>query len=336
MPETQEDRDLAVLGGWTHRPGIPVVEPLDYVFQVPTAAGAAPVELHLVFTDDGLYVPAAVRRPPGHGPYPAVLTMHGGSGGLGISFLVDQMIHRGYVLDRLVEEGYVVVYTEGRMEIEWAYGMDIEAALDHQDLIRTFRHVQQLPYVAPARVGFFGVSHGGELQMKLITELTTRPKRHASDHLPLPAALVPGEPAVIEYLGLKFDGPRTEAGLQFNAPIGDDQIDFERAWQRIQAVPDGLPILVLGRDRDHLQGPFHKLYELLERAGKDVRWRSWDHDFHAYQWGPGRSERPIETPGTSTGLVETSYQPDPIQRETLDAVVAFLNQHVRDRVKEMA
>lgn len=35
-------------------------------------------------------------------------------------------------------------------------------------------------------------------------------------------------------------------------------------------------------------------------------------------------------------LVKTYYQPDPIQEETLETVVGFLNQHVRDRAKEPA
>ena len=280
--------------------------PLDYLVQVEVPAGDSPLMLHLVFTDDGLYVPAVVRKPPGPGPFPAVICMHGGSGGLGVSFLVEQVLNRGYIFDRLLAEGYVVCYTEGRMEIEEAYGTDLPAPLDHNDLIATYRYVQGQSYVDPERVAFFGVSHGGELQMKLISEIREGP-----------AALVPGEPAVIEYLGLRYDGPRTEQNLQFNTELSDSQIDFERAWARIQAISPSVPILVLGRDTDHLQGLFRKLYELLVRAGKRAEWATWDHPVHAYHWGPRR---------TAEG-----YQPEPLQQETLDHVVTFLNQHVRDR-----
>ncbi|MFQ5860794.1 MAG: alpha/beta hydrolase family protein [Dehalococcoidia bacterium] len=297
---------------------------MDYVVQVGTPASDSPIMLHLVFTDDGLYVPAVVRKPPGPGPFPAMLCMHGGSGGLGISWLVDQMLNRGFLFDRLLEEGYVVCYTEGRMEIEEAYGTDIPAVLDHNDLITTFRYIQRQPYVDPQRVGFFGVSHGGELQMKLISEIQEGP-----------AALVPAEPAVIEYLGLRHEGQRTNEGMQFNADLSDFQIGLDRALERIQRISPSVPILVLGRDTDHLQGLFHKLYELLKRAGKNAYWESWDHPAHGYQWGPRRTET-VHTnhEGIITEVVG-GYQADALQRETLDRVVAFLNEHVARQARKI-
>jgi acetyl esterase/lipase len=253
-----------------------------------------------------LYVPAVVRKPNGRGPFPAAICIHGGSGGLGISYLVDEMLNHGYVLDRFLAEGYAVVFTEGRMEIEEAYGTSIPASLDHNDLVAIYHYIRQQSFVDPQRVAFFGISHGGEMQMKLISEIQDGP-----------AALVPGEPAVIEYLGLRYTEPRVERNLQFNADIGDEQIDFERAWQRIQRISPSVPILVIGRDGDHLQGLFRKLYDLLKRAGKDAHWATWAHPEHAYQWGPRRGDG--------------GYQVEPLFKETLDYTVAFLNKHVRDR-----
>lgn len=305
-------------GGWVHHPGAEVSRPLDYVVQVGVAAGDSPVMLHLVYTDDGLYVPAVVRQPPGRGPFPAVICMHGGSGGLGISYLVDQVLNQGYFLDRLLTEGYAVCYTEGRMEIEWAYGTDIPAVLDHNDLIATFRHMQRQSFVDPERVAFFGISHGGELQMKLISAIQEGP-----------AALVPGEPAVVEFLALQHDGPRTEAGLQYNDPLPDAKFDMAVAMERVQRISSSVPILVLGRDTDHLQGLFHKLYELLDRAGKNVQWATWDHPEHAYQWGPRKKETAAGRQSKDKGDI-AGYEPDEIQRITADHVIAFLNEHVRD------
>jgi dienelactone hydrolase len=239
-----------------------------------------------------------------------VICIHGGSGGLGISFLMDQVLERGMAYDRLLAEGYAVCVAEGRMEHEDAYGAErAEHVIDHQDMVAVFNHVRGLPEVDPERIAFFGVSHGGELQMKVISEMGGGP-----------AALLPTEPAVIEYLGLRYPGERTEAELQFNEDIGDEQVDMERAMRRIERIPPNLPILVIGRDEDHLQGLFRKLHELLERAGRDAHWASFSHPDHAYQWGP-----------TRTG---DGYEPDDVQRETLDTVVAFLNEHVRDRRPE--
>jgi acetyl esterase/lipase len=310
---------LAPRGGWHFRPGRRVIGPLDLVVQPPVASGDTPINLHLVFSDDGIYVPAVVMTPPGPGPFPAVICLHGGSGGLGASWLVDFAVNRGWLFDRLRNEGYAVVWTEGRKEIEYAYGTDIPAVLDHVDVINTFRYVRDLSFVDPDRVAFFGVSHGGELQMKIISELREGP-----------AALVPSEPAVVEFLGLHIEGPREEWNLQFNDDLTDDQIDLQRALQRIEPISPELPILVLGRDADHFQGLFRKLFELLERSGKRVEWESWDHPEHAYHWGPVRTQKVIGYEG-SVADVEGTYETDRMQEETLDRVVGFLNRHVRDR-----
>jgi dienelactone hydrolase len=298
--------ELTRRAGWIHHPAEAVAGPLDHV--VPFTADTT---LHLVYTDDGLYAPALVRKPDGAGPFPLVIALHGGSGGLGIAYLADLMANRGFVFERLLDEGFAVCVTEGRMEHEDAYGADSPGVLDHHDVITVFRHMRRQDFVDPHRVGLFGVSHGGELQMKLIAEIGP------DSSCGLPAALVPIEPAAIEFLGLRYRGARKEANLQFNAPIGDDAIDLVRAMARIERIPPELPILVIGRDQDHLQGPFRKLHELLRRAGRNAQWASFAHPVHAYQLGPRRGP--------------DGYRPDAVQQATLDAAVAFLNAHVRDR-----
>lgn len=305
--------------GWElHSHAMEVASPLDFVARI---GGDPALELHMVFTLDGAYVPAVVRRPAGPGPFPAVMCMHGGSGGLGHALLAEWMRNRSSLFDRLVSEGYLVCFTEGRMELEDIYGTDWPGVLDHQDVVEVLRYLQRLPEVDAARIGTFGVSHGGELQMKLISEMGEGP-----------AALVPTEPAVIDYLGLHHEGGskddpdwtsedssgfRIEEKMQFRDDVTDDQIEFDTAWERIQRISDSTAILVIGRDDDHLQGVFRKLYELLDRAGKRAEWASWDHPEHAYQFGPTRASG--------------SYEPDPIFDETVDRIVEFLNANVRDR-----
>ncbi|MGH9101787.1 MAG: alpha/beta hydrolase family protein [Acidimicrobiales bacterium] len=303
----EHGRDTTRRGGWSYALREPVREPLDVVTRVPAGGGGSTLPLHMVFTDDGTYVPAIVLAPEGAGPFPAVICLHGGSGGLGVSYLADQVLHRGMVYDRLLQEGYLVCVTEGRMEHEDAYGSPHgEHVLDHEDVVAVFNHLAGQPAVDPLRIGFFGVSHGGEEQMKVVSELGGGP-----------AALVPTEPAVIEYLGLRYPGERTEAQLQFNGDLDDELVDLEGAMRRIERIPAGLPILVVGRDGDHLQGLFRKLYELLDRAGRNASWASFDHPEHAYQWGPR--------------LGEGGYRPGEVERATLERVVGFLNREVRDR-----
>ena len=320
MPEPRPEsdlvsHDLARRAGWVHQPRLVVMGPLDQMMQLPwpTSDGASALTLHLVYTDDGLYVPAIARQPPGPGPFPTVLVIHGGSGGLGIPFLVDLMTSQGWAIDALLARGFAVVCAEGRCEIEDAYdsGVPESGVLDHNDMITVFRYVCRQRWVDAARVGFFGVSHGGEMQMKLAAELG----KEAHVRGPMPAALAMCEPAIIEVLGLKYGGVRKEANLQFHGPITDDQIDLTRAMARIERIPATLPMLVVGRDEDHLQGPFLKLHELLHRAGKRAEWASFSHPEHAYQLGPRRG------PG--------GYAPDAVQTATLACVLDFLGHHLK-------
>lgn len=305
------ERDAIRPAGWVHHPLLAVLGPLDMSMVLPLPVGAWPLLLHLVYTDDGLYVPAISRQPPGPGPFPTIIALHGGSGGLGIPYLVDQVQSQGWALEAMLARGYAVVFAEGRMEHEDAYGTGVPFELDHNDIIAVLRYIAGQSWADVRRIGFFGVSHGGELQMKLAAEIAGR------CDVPMPAALAMCEPAIIEFLGLEYEGVRKEANLQFQAPIGDHQIDLDSVSARIAGIPDTLPMLVVGRDEDHLQGPFMKLHELLQRAGKRATWASFSHPEHAYQLGPRRGEN--------------GYRPDAAQQATLEHVLAFLDCHVRDR-----
>lgn len=304
-------QDLSRRAGWVHHPDRPVQGPLDWSLELPVAGGASPLMLQMVYTDDGLYLPAISRQPVGSGPFPVIIAIHGSSGGLGAPYLVDQVTNHGWVLDAMLARGYAVVFAEGRMEHEDAYGSDIPFLLDHLDMITMLRFVARQPWADAARIGFFGVSHGGEMQLKLISEIAGR------RDMPMPAALAMCEPAAIEFLGLKYDGIRKEANLQFQAPLADDAIALDRAMARIAPIPEALPMLVVGRQEDHLQGLFSKLHELLLRAGKQASWAAFSHPEHAYQFGPRRSTE--------------GYCPDAVQQATLEHVLAFLDANVRDK-----
>lgn len=301
--------DLSRRAGWVHHPQLDVLGPLDQTLQVPVPGGLSPLMLHLVFTEDGLYLPAVSRQPDGAGPFATIIAIHGGSGGLGVPFLVDHMLNQGWALDAMLARGYAVVLAEGRCELEDAYGTAYPGVLDHDDMIAVYQAIARQPWADARRIGFFGVSHGGEMQMKLAAELGRQGE-------PMPAALTMCEPAIIEFLGLRYDGVRKEANLQFQAPIADGQIDLARAMERIARIPSTLPMLVVGRDEDHLQGPFMKLHELLQRAGKRSEWATYSYPEHAYQLGPRRNGE--------------GYAPHPVQAATLARVLDFLDRHVRD------
>jgi hypothetical protein len=83
---------------------------------------------------------------------------------------------------------------------------------------------------------------------------------------------------------------------------------------RERIAPIDVPILVMGRDGDHLQGVFRVSYELLHEAGKDAEWVTWEHPLHGYI-------APLATDG-GTG-------PDQVQEQAINGIIAFLDRHMR-------
>jgi hypothetical protein len=83
--------------------------------------------------------------------------------------------------------------------------------------------------------------------------------------------------------------------------------------ERISAID--IPILVMGRDDDHLQGIFRLSYELLEESGKDATWVSWDHPLHGY----------VLPVSDGNGKVEV----DQMQDSAIESIIAFLDRHMK-------
>jgi hypothetical protein len=90
------------------------------------------------------------------------------------------------------------------------------------------------------------------------------------------------------------------------------RIDHAKTTSRI--APIDTPILVMGRETDHLQGIFRTTYELLDEAGKEVEWVSWDHPLHGYIY-------PLR--GT-----DGEYAVDEVQDAAIAGVIAYLDRYL--------
>lgn len=250
-----------------------------------------PVELKYIETWDGLYAPIGLRVPPGRGPHPLVLLASGNGGG-GMPWIRDAVANRGYIMDRLLERGYACAWIRYRSEVELGYenggrlirdirqGRDMfnRSPLEYEDEIAIVDELKHDPRIDPNRVGLIGMSHGGEMVLKI-----------TSEYQGIKAA-VASEPAAHEFLALTPDdtafvdpdtGLRNIEEMQMTGTEKvRSRIDIEKARKRIASIDT--PILVMGRDTDHLQGIFRLTFELLEEEGKPAEWVSWDHELHGY------------------------------------------------------
>ena len=274
-----------------------------WVVSEPVAGSDSPLQLTFVPTRDGIYTPIALRKPPGDGPFPAVLFLAGNGGG-GMAAARNAMLNRGYASDRFLSEGYVVAWLRYRAEIRRAYesaqplpkeGRVLpRSPLDHDDLIAIVGYIGRLPFVDRARVGLVGSSHGGEMILKAASEIGI-------------GSGVLCEPAAHEFLSVAMDQlPPGEPQLQDIRRVRQ-LADERRAMERVRKIRS--PLLVIGRDGDHLQGVFRLTYEWLRQAGKDVEWVSYDHPRHGFAL-PRRGS-------------EGKYQPNEAQENVIAKMLEF-------------
>jgi dienelactone hydrolase len=283
-----------------------------------------PVEYHLAETLDGLYTPYALRTPAGDGPHPFVFVAYGNGGG-GLAWLQERAHRFRHVTDVLLAAGYACAWARYRTEVELGYhnggalriegrqGMELmsRAPLEYEDEVAVLRHVARHPSVDGERLFHLGVSHAGEMLFKLL-----------SQYPGLLRAGVAAEPANHELLTLRLDDEPTVESVQGLRDIESLEMrSVEHARSRI-TDPDevsrrldgvDIPVLVLGRDEDELQGIFRLSYELLAEKRDDAEWRTWSHGVHGYIYPElGADGAP---------------QVDAVQREALEVIVDFFDRH---------
>jgi dipeptidyl aminopeptidase/acylaminoacyl peptidase len=281
----------------------------------PVPGSQIPVSYRLVPTTDGLYSPIALRLPPAPEPVPIVLLSYGNGGG-GLPWVRSVVADRGWLMERLLAAGYACAWIDYRTEVDLGYhrggplvrshrsGGELlnRAPLDHEDEIATIEYVRGLAEVDADRVALLGISHGGEMILKLTAEVAGV------------AAAVAAEPAAHEFLALRRDAGTELDDLETRDVASvREHVDHEVASERIGRIDT--PILVMGRDGDPLQGVFRATYELLAEAGKEVRWTTYDHPLHGYV-APIRGD-------------DGGYEVTGVQERAIEEVLAYLAEHLR-------
>jgi dienelactone hydrolase len=300
------------------------IDPAHVVMTEPVAGSQIPVHLMYVEMIDGVYIPVGLRKPAGADPFPIVLFATGNGGG-GMALLRDHVQNRSWTHEQFLAAGYATAWMRYRAEVDYAYdkiGKLIESRrqgrqllnrgpLEYEDAIAVAEYIKTLPFIDPARVGYMGVSHGGEMALKI-----------ASEYHGL-RAIVASEPAAHEFLRLKPDetayvDPQTgllnvEKMLMREAAKVRTRITQEATRQRVSTI--ATPIFVQGRDADELQGIFRVSYDLLHEAGKQAKWASYDHALHGFVY-PTRN-------------AEGVYEPDAVQRQAVADTIAFFDKYLK-------
>jgi len=299
-----------------------MVSPSSVIVE-PVRGSDIPVQLIYVEMIDGVYAPIGLRTPSGPGPFPLLLFTYGNGGG-GMAVVRDFTQNRSWTQEQFLAAGYAVAWLRYRAEVDYAYdriGRLVEdrrqnrqllnrGPLEYEDVIAIAEYLKRLPAIAN-RVGYMGMSHGGEMALKIASEY------HGF------AAMVASEPAAHEFLRLRPDAtahvnPETgllnvERMLMREPDKVRARITEDVARQRMDTITT--PIFVQGRDRDELQGIFRVCYDLLAELGKDARWATYDHDEHGF----------VFVRRNAAG----AYAPDALQVRAVQESIAFFDAYLK-------
>lgn len=295
-----------------------VTEPWEaLVFTEAVPRSEYPVDITLIETVDGLFTPIGIRRPKGPGPFPVVL-FFSGNGGAGLQQVRDY-VHNvaGYTMERFLEAGYAVAWVQYRAEAWFAWPgskplrqskqqanqLMSRPPLEIDDLMTIVEYVKRLPYVDPKRVGLCGNSHGGGMIL-----------RATADGLRVRAAIV-SEPDASEFLQMQEPAFAVENPIYRTPESAKPVLDKPVAMERIRRIDKDLPILLLNRDQDELQGVFETVYLWMKEAGRNIERVSYDHPVHGYIVRVVKDEKGV-------------YRPDKMQLQAIGQAIAFFNKHM--------
>jgi len=304
--------------------GESTIDPQHIVITEPVKDSPIPVDLMLVEMIDGLYAPIGLRKPAGKGPFPLVLFASGNGGG-GMAWVRDATQNKSWTQEQFLAAGYAVAWLRYRAEVDYAYdkiGKLIEdrrqrrqllnrGPLEYEDVISIVDYLKTLPYVAPDRIGYMGMSHGGEMAFKIASEY------HGV------AAMVASEPAAHEFLRLKPDAtahinPATgllDVESMLMRESGKVRARITEDVAKARMAPIKTPIFVQGRNSDELQGIFRVCYDLLVELGKDAQWATYEHDVHGFVYVERNQKG--------------AYAPDPVQIQAVKDSIAFFDKYLK-------
>jgi dipeptidyl aminopeptidase/acylaminoacyl peptidase len=228
---------------------------------------ACPVKVVTIPGKAGNEVSAVVRQPPGNGPFPAMIMLHGGLSPIPVEARKRESLTRPNYT-RFLAAGFVIVVPTFRSREENPQTRD---ALD--DCLAVVDYVKKMPVVDPNSVAVLGGSGGGSLAMELAGETDL-------------CAIVAGEPATVLFTGLML---RSDRGPAFQEMMRNPKPHFTPELQkftRAKIAAIHSPVLIV-------HGDIHPLKTLnreiivpeLQAAGKKVEYIEYAGMPHGFWWG---------------------------------------------------
>jgi acetyl esterase/lipase len=234
-----------------------------------------PLEIITPVASDGYRGLGVLRKPPGNGPFPAIISVHGGITTKPLSELQADARDSANCC-RFLAAGYVVVVPTYRSRDH-----DPQSTVSLEDSLAVLEYVRKLPYVDADSIVMFGCSGGGDLALEVAARTTI-------------AAVVPEEPASVVMAGI-FNTSVPKKGERYTPLDGffllenptqyytpEFQKIFREKLARIQS-----PILIIQGDVDRRIVPVNRwnaeiLVPELRAAGKTLVVNTYPDQMHCF------------------------------------------------------
>jgi dipeptidyl aminopeptidase/acylaminoacyl peptidase len=267
---------------------------------------AVPLETVAPATRDGNRAEGFLRKPPGAGPFPAVVLIHGGI----TRWPSDQL--RQYALgtwaSRFLAVGYVVVPITYRSR-----DIDPQSTDALEDVLAIIEHLRRFPYVDRNSIVVNGTSGGGDLALSVAGATQV-------------AAIVAEEPASSSFMGI-FNKQSPKKGDRYTAqdtfPIhADPKRYFTPQYQQVTREKIARivsPMLIILGDRNNRLNTWNQetLLPELRRAGKTLEVIEYPGEPHSFAF-----------------YSEASRTPRPaVAARAFEDTDAFLRRHLRIKPK---
>jgi dipeptidyl aminopeptidase/acylaminoacyl peptidase len=266
---------------------------------------ASPLETIAPVASDGHRGQGFLRKPPGDGPFPAVVIIHGG---LATRPLNDvRQIALSAQPSRYLAAGYVISVITYRSRDD-----DPQSPVSRTDSVAAVEHLRQLPYVDRESIVASGCSGGGDLAIEIAAATNV-------------AAVVAEEPASVLLTGV-FNKSNPKGGDRYTpldaAPISANPKQFYTApyqkatrekLSRIRA-----PILILQGDQQPINHyNAEVLIPELRSLKKNVRVMTYPGEPHCFAFYGGGPRTPRAT----------------VAQKAMDDTLKFLQPVVRAKPK---
>ena len=112
-------------------------------------------------SSDGRKIPCVLSMPRGNGPFPILVTIHGGQGNRDLAYLRTMAAPSPVspTIQAFNEQPWAI------LAISYRAGNGALLAMEQEDVVAGIRFAKTLPMIDPARVAVVGGSHGGHLAL---------------------------------------------------------------------------------------------------------------------------------------------------------------------------